>query len=197
MAETFDVIVIGPDRAVILLRFAVHKKAHRSPSSKRPRQADLSESRLYSLQIAARLSRNTAAREKCRVLWASIYRSVSPNWSKMQQRKDTIVTNFRKGLTGVIQANKIKIIHGHAIASSPKTVTVKNETGQIEISAAKRHNHRYRLNTIDIRHSPVTTRQLSIATELCRWPAVPASMVIIGGGIIGCELACVYAAVRH
>ncbi|MGD1042061.1 MAG: FAD-dependent oxidoreductase, partial [Sedimentisphaerales bacterium] len=59
---------------------------------------------------------------------------ISPNWVKMQQRKDAIVAGSRKGLSGLLQANKIKMFAGTAIISSPKVVVVKTQTGQIEIN---------------------------------------------------------------
>ena len=39
----------------------------------------------------------------------------SPNWAKIQGRKDAVVGGFRKGLTGLIQANKIRILAGRAV----------------------------------------------------------------------------------
>ena len=43
--------------------------------------------------------------------------SVSPNWLKMQQRKEAIVEGFRKGLTNLLESNKIKILQGNATAT--------------------------------------------------------------------------------
>jgi dihydrolipoamide dehydrogenase len=121
--------------------------------------------------------------------------TVSPNWVKMQQRKDAIVTGFRKGLTGLIQANKIKIISGNAIAALPKNVVIKSESGQIEINAAKGIIIATGSIPVEIPAFPFDGQTVISSTEALSLPAIPASMVIVGGGIIGCELACVYAAV--
>jgi dihydrolipoamide dehydrogenase len=121
--------------------------------------------------------------------------SVSPNWPKMQQRKDTIVTNFRKGLTGLIQANKIKIISGTAIVTSPKTVTITSDSGQIEITAAKGIIIATGSTPVNIPAFPFDGQTVISSKEALSLPAIPASIAIVGGGIIGCELACVYAAV--
>ena len=120
---------------------------------------------------------------------------VSPNWVKMQQRKDAIVAGSRKGLSGLLQANKIKVFTGTAIVSSPKTVTAKTETGQIEINAAKGIIIATGSIPIEIPAFPFDGQTIISSTEALSLPAIPASMVIVGGGIIGCELACVYAAV--
>ncbi|MGD0572168.1 MAG: dihydrolipoyl dehydrogenase [Sedimentisphaerales bacterium] len=121
--------------------------------------------------------------------------SVSPNWVKIQQRKDTIVSGSRKGLSGLLQANKIKIFAGTAIVSSPKAVVVKTQAGQIEINATKGIIIATGSIPVEIAAFPFDGKTIISSTEALSLPVIPASMVIVGGGIIGCELACVYAAV--
>ncbi len=121
--------------------------------------------------------------------------TVSPNWVKMQHRKDAIVSGFRKGLSGLLQANKIKIFAGMAIVSSPKAVVVKTQTGQIEINATKGILIATGSIPVEMPAFPFDGQTIISSTEALSLPAIPASMVVVGGGIIGCELACVYAAV--
>jgi dihydrolipoamide dehydrogenase len=120
---------------------------------------------------------------------------ISPNWVKMQQRKDAIVSGFRKGLSGLLQANKIKMFAGIASVSSPKAVVVKSQTGQIEINATKGIIIATGSVPVEIQAFPFDGQTVISSTEALSLQAIPASMVIVGGGIIGCELACVYAAV--
>jgi len=120
---------------------------------------------------------------------------ISPNWVKMQQRKDAIVAGSRKGLSGLLQANKIKMFAGTAIISLPKAVVVKNQTGQIEINATKGIIIATGSVPVEIQAFPFDGQTVISSTEALSLQAIPASMVIVGGGIIGCELACVYAAV--
>jgi len=120
---------------------------------------------------------------------------ISPNWVKMQQRKDAIVAGFRKGLAGLLGANKIKIFQGTATVSSPKTVVVEAQTGQIEINATKGIIIATGSVPVEIPAFPFDGQTVISSTEALSLQAIPASMVIVGGGIIGCELACVYAAV--
>jgi dihydrolipoamide dehydrogenase len=120
---------------------------------------------------------------------------ISPNWIKMQQRKDAIVAGSRKGLSGLLQANKIKMFAGIASVSSPKMVSVKSQTGQIEINATKGIIIATGSVPVEIPAFPFDGQTVISSTEALSLQAIPASMVIVGGGIIGCELACVYAAV--
>ena len=119
--------------------------------------------------------------------------SASPNWPKMQARKDAIVTGFRKGLTGLIQSNKIKIFQGRALVTAPNQIKIENDTSPIEINADS-----IILATgsepVQIPSMPFDGRTIISSKEALELPQIPSSMVIVGGGVIGCELACVYAA---
>jgi len=120
--------------------------------------------------------------------------AVIPNWPKMQARKDAIVAGFCKGLTGLIKANRIKIFEGRGIVTARGRVKVQTTSGPTEIEA----------KSIILATGSAPMQLPAVAfdgqiiissTEALSLPAIPQSMVIIGGGVIGCELACIYAAV--
>jgi dihydrolipoamide dehydrogenase len=50
--------------------------------------------------------------------------SFTPNWPKMIARKDAIVSGFTKGVTGLLQVNKIAVFNGTGTVSAPGKVTV-------------------------------------------------------------------------
>jgi len=118
---------------------------------------------------------------------------VSPNWPKMQARKDAIVTGFRKGMTGLMQANKIKIFEGRGVVTGPGKVKVEADLEPAEIEAEK-----IILATgsepIEIPEIPFDGQTVISSKEALELQQIPKSMVVIGGGVIGCELACLYAA---
>jgi dihydrolipoamide dehydrogenase len=117
----------------------------------------------------------------------------SPNWDKIQQRRSTIAATFVKGLTGLLKVNKIKIFTGRGICTSPTNVKVESDTDAIELQAGK-----IILATgseaIEIPAFPFDGKTIISSTEALSLPAIPASMVVVGGGVIGCEMACLYAA---
>ncbi len=120
--------------------------------------------------------------------------SATANWAKMQQRKDAIVTGFRKGLTGLIQSHKVKILPGRAVITAPGTIKIEAEDSRIQIQAGK-----IILATgseaIGLPALPFDGRTVISSKEALGLENIPKSMVIVGGGVIGCEMACVYAAV--
>ena len=92
-----------------------------------------------------------------------------------------------------MQANKIKIFNGRGICTSPTKVKVEAASGAVELEAGK-----IILATgsepIQIPSIPFDGTTIISSTEALSLPAIPASMVVIGGGVIGCEMACLYAA---
>ncbi len=119
---------------------------------------------------------------------------IKANWAKMQSRKDAIVMGFRKGVTGLVQSNGIKVYGGRGIVGPGGKVRIEGGGGSEEIVAKK-----VILATgsvpIEIGAFKFDGKTIISSTEALSLTAIPASMAIIGGGIIGCEMGCVYAAV--
>lgn len=120
--------------------------------------------------------------------------SATPNWPKMQERKNAIVAGFRKGLTGLLQANKIKIFQGKGIVTTPGQINVESDSTSAQLQADK-----IILATgsqpIQLSDIPFDGQTVISSKETLELKQIPKLMVIVGGGVIGCEMACIYAAV--
>src|SRR6185436_2943411 len=53
--------------------------------------------------------------------------SVQINFGKMKERKDGVVAKIRKGLEGLIRANRIEVLRGHATFISPSEIKVQGQ----------------------------------------------------------------------
>jgi dihydrolipoamide dehydrogenase len=117
---------------------------------------------------------------------------VSFDYAKMVHRKGTVVDKIRKSLEGLIASNKIKIFKGFGKFISPKEIKVTGEDNLI-ISAGK---------TIiatgseprNIPAFPFDYEFIHDSTSLLDLQKLPAKIVIVGGGVIGCEFASLFAA---
>lgn len=120
--------------------------------------------------------------------------SATPNWPKMQERKNAIVSGFRKGLTGLLQANKIKIFQGKGVVTTPGQIKVESDSTPAQLQADK-----IILATgsqpIQLPDIPFDGQTVISSKETLELKQIPKSMVIVGGGVIGCEMACIYSAV--
>ena len=119
---------------------------------------------------------------------------VSVNWTKMQTRKNAIVGGFVKGLTGLVQSHKVKIYKGIGTIPTAGTVKITSDSTSETITASKTIIATGSV-PVNVPVFPFDGQTIISSTEALSLPEIPASMVIIGGGVIGCEMACVYASV--
>lgn len=117
---------------------------------------------------------------------------VSFDYGKMVDRKDEVVTKIRKSLEGLIASNKIKLFWGHGKFQSPKTIKV---TGKDNVVL---HAEKVIIATGSeprkIAAFPFDHERILDSTSLLNLRTLPRSIIIVGGGIIGCEFASLYAA---
>ncbi len=119
--------------------------------------------------------------------------TVKPNWTKIQARKDAIVAGFRKGVAGLVASNKVKIYQGRGIVLSADKVRIESSdveeisVGKIIIATGS--------EPVEVPIFKFDGSKIISSKEALSLPEIPESMVIIGGGVIGCEMACVYATV--
>ncbi len=194
MADSFDVVVIGggPGGYAAAIRCA-QKKASVALVEK----GDMGGTCLNSGCIPSKALLGSAhflTLAKYAHLMGLEIGGVKPNWAKMQSRKDAIVMGFRKGVTGLVQSNKIKLFEGRGVVAAPGKVKIEAESGVEEI-VAKSIVLATGSVPIEIPAFAFDGQTIISSKEALSLPAIPESMVIIGGGVIGCEMACIYAAV--
>jgi len=101
--------------------------------------------------------------------------------------KDGVVSRLFKGLAGLIKSRGITIIEGEGRLTGPKQVTVDGTdyTGQYVVLASG--SYARSLPGLDVDGERVITSEHALRLE-----SVPASVVVLGGGVIGCEFASVW-----
>ncbi|MGB0432245.1 MAG: dihydrolipoyl dehydrogenase [Bacteroidia bacterium] len=117
--------------------------------------------------------------------------NLSVNLKQMIDRKNDVVKKTTDGISYLMNKNKVDVFEGTASFKSRNIITVKGEeTKEIEtdkvIIATGSEPASLPFIQLDGKRVITSTEALDI-TEL------PKSMVVIGGGIIGCELGSVYA----
>ena len=101
--------------------------------------------------------------------------------------KDGVVSRLFKGLAGLIKSRGITVIEGEGRLTGPKQVTVDGTdyTGQYVVLASG--SYARSLPGLDVDGERVITSEHALRLE-----SVPASVVVLGGGVIGCEFASVW-----
>ncbi len=113
------------------------------------------------------------------------------DYNQMVDRKDDVVNKIRKSLEGLILANKITIIRGFGKFTSPTTIKVTGHDN-IEIEA-KKIIIATGSEPRQIPAFPFDYKKIHDSTSLLEMRKLPKKLAIIGGGVIGCEFASLYA----
>ena len=101
--------------------------------------------------------------------------------------KDKVVTRLWKGLTGLVASRKIDVIEGTGKLTSPTTVHVGDRVIAGEHVVLATGSETRSLPGLEIDGNRVITSEHALQLD-----HVPASAVILGGGVIGVEFASVW-----
>ncbi|MCD8349009.1 MAG: dihydrolipoyl dehydrogenase [Planctomycetaceae bacterium] len=118
------------------------------------------------------------------------------DFGKIQTKKAAVVKQLVQGVTGLLAANKVTVLKGRACFTGPGKVVVEKNNGN-EVSLKP---DRIIIAAGSVPATPpipgVEVKQCIDSTGALNLDTVPASMVVIGGGVIGVEMATAYAALR-
>ncbi|MBA2728382.1 MAG: dihydrolipoyl dehydrogenase [Parachlamydiaceae bacterium] len=116
--------------------------------------------------------------------------NLSFDYAVMAERKDKIVAKKRKGLEGLIRANPIVHIQGMGKFTSPHTLKVVGKDNVI--LEAKKVIIATGSEPRNMSAFPFDHVKILDSTSLLALKSLPKSLVIVGGGVIGCEFASLY-----
>lgn len=119
---------------------------------------------------------------------------VTVNFPQVIAHKNAVSHQLTSGVAALLKANRVKVIDGEASFTGPKSVMIKKSDGSSEsmtpdaiIIATGSVNAKPPIPGLAENENCIdSTGALSLEK-------LPASMVVIGGGVIGLELACAYA----
>jgi len=113
------------------------------------------------------------------------------DFDKMIDRKDEVIDKVRTSLTNLVISNGVTIIEGFAKFVSPKEIKVTGKTNAIlkadKIIIATGSEPQ------NIASFPCDHEYILDSTDILNRRKLPKKLAIIGGGIIGCEFASLYA----
>jgi dihydrolipoamide dehydrogenase len=110
---------------------------------------------------------------------------------KIRAWKESVTKALNDGLAGLVKQRKVKLIHGVGQFSSSETVTVATETGSITVRFDQAIIAAGSQPT-KIPAFPNDDPRLWDSTGALALTQIPKKLLIVGGGIIGLEMATVY-----
>lgn len=122
-------------------------------------------------------------------LGVSVPAGVSFDWSHIQKRKDKVLAGLRGGIKGLLTARKATIHSGSAKLNGLGKVVVTKDGQASEFTA---DNIIVASGSVVARIPgwPTDTNFVCTSDEALHWSSLPKSLLIVGGGVIGCEFAC-------
>jgi len=116
---------------------------------------------------------------------------IKPDFTRMMERKNEVVSRVVKGVEYLLKANKVKLVKGKASFLDLHKVEVKTNEGKEKIEGdftiIATGSKPVLLPFIDFNHPAVLTSERAL--ELTQ---IPQSLLIVGAGVIGCEFASIF-----
>lgn len=123
-------------------------------------------------------------------LGVSITGTVGFNWPAIQARKDKVLTKLRGGIKGLLAARKVTLLNGKAVLNGPGKVNVTDDKGGVSSFTADKIILATGSVPARIPGWPTDPEKVCTSDEALHWKELPKRLLIVGGGVIGCEFAC-------
>lgn len=120
--------------------------------------------------------------------------AVKPNIEKLMARKDAIVQTQVKGIASLLRHHGIDHVKGTAMITAPGRLAVRREDGESRMMTWDRLIIATGTAPLNIPAFAFDGHTILSSDDILKLSVLPASIVIVGGGVIGCEFACIMAA---
>lgn len=115
--------------------------------------------------------------------------NLTPDFSIMMNRKNSIVKTITEGVKGLFKKNGVNSIFGKAALTGPNTIEIDGK----QTIEAKNIILATGSAPISLPFLPVDEKRILTSTGALALEKVPARLIVIGAGVIGVELGSVYA----
>ncbi len=119
---------------------------------------------------------------------------VKPNMPRLMERKDKVLEDQRKGILNLLKHHRIRYLKGTGLVKAKGRVGVRLPDGGEEEVPWDKLILATGTTPLDLPSLPFDGERILSSNHALCLSAVPASILIVGGGVIGCEFACMLAA---
>lgn len=112
--------------------------------------------------------------------------------NKIRDYKNSVINKLTGGLSGLAKARKVEVVQGYGTFSSPHTVSVELAEGGTKTIAFEKAIVAAGSRVVKLPFIPHDDPRVMDSTDALELAEVPKRLLVIGGGIIGLEMAQVY-----
>lgn len=116
---------------------------------------------------------------------------IEMDWNAVQERKNRIVSTLVQGIQYLMKKNRVKVIRGTASFITSQVLRIDSSGKQEEIKADK-VIIAAGSEPVQLPFAPFDGNWVIHSGQAMSLQSIPASLLIIGGGVIGCEFASVF-----
>lgn len=191
MSEQFDVAVLGSGPGGYV---AALKAAALGASVAVVEQSELGGTCLNAGCIPSKALLASAERvhqiSHAAELGINVSGEVSVDWTKVQKRKDKVLRMLRNGIKSLFASRKVQVFAGRGVLNGAGRISVTKKDGTVQEVAAK--NIVLAVGSIPSRIPgwPNEPERVCTSNEALHWKTLPKRLLVVGGGYIGCEFAC-------
>lgn len=119
--------------------------------------------------------------------------NIEVNFEQMISRKADVVTQNVQGIDYLMNKNEITVYHGHGSFVSKNKISIAKDDGSTEEIETDKVIIATGSKPSTLPFINIDKERVITSTEALVLKEIPKRMVVIGGGVIGCELGSVYA----
>ncbi|MGB7061172.1 MAG: dihydrolipoyl dehydrogenase [Candidatus Zixiibacteriota bacterium] len=124
--------------------------------------------------------------------WGLKIQGTDLDFSMLMKRKQMVVTRLVTGVKSLLKSRGVKVVKGTASFIDEKKIEIKLEDGTIERLEGDKFLVATGSVPIKLPIPGIESQGVIDSTGALSLAAIPESMLIIGGGVIGCEFAYIY-----
>ncbi len=114
----------------------------------------------------------------------------SPDWPAIQKRKDKIIKTLRGGIGNLFKGRSVDVYQGVGKLDGPGKLAVTDGKGKTQTLPARNIIVASGSTPARIPGWPDDAEIVCTSDEALHWKTLPEKLLIVGGGVIGCEFAC-------
>ena len=113
---------------------------------------------------------------------------VHVNFDRMMERKEEVVLRMRSGVEAACKRRKVRVVRDQGVLEDGAVVVSGGERFEYDHLVLCVGTQPHGLPGVDMEHPSVVT-----SDGILRLPRIPERLLVVGGGVIGCEFASLFA----
>ena len=116
--------------------------------------------------------------------------NVGFDWKKVTSHKNRTIKQLRGGIAGLLKSRSVEHLQGTGSLDAPGRVVVTGTRGEQELVTSDKVILAVGASPNRIPGWPTDSDLICTSDEAVHWSSLPKRLLIVGGGVIGCEFAC-------